>query len=131
MMMHKKLPSLLPTRMQFKGKYLLLFLKGFEIAKCPKYSTCQQKLASRNSSADSPDSLSEQTPGILHRIHGIQRIHQKCSHPGLTIPWVLHAPRARMTVVNINSLKLFYQKTLQKQSSVCFIIYENIGNYNF
>ena len=43
-----------------------------------------------------------QLPGILNRI---QRIPQKCYHPGLAAPRVLHAPEARMTVVNTSFLK--------------------------
>ena len=46
-------------------------------------------------------------PGILKesQIKWIKWIKRKCSQPGQVRPWVLHAPRARMTGVSTSSLK--------------------------
>ena len=62
----------------------------------PKYRACAQKQASQNSPADLLGST---------RSSRIHRIHRKRRHPWLVPPWVPHAPGARMTVVNTNSLK--------------------------
>ena len=57
------------------------------------HHACSQKIASRNSSPDSGDSLdSGDSPEIVQT--------------GPVWPWVLHAPGAKMTVVYTNSLKL-------------------------
>ena len=39
------------------------------------------------------------------RLNSLNRLGRKCPHHMQLRPWVLHAPRVRMTVVNTNSLK--------------------------
>ena len=62
---------------------------SFSEQKWLKYDACAQNLASWNYPADPPDRPDQ----------------AEMRHLGQVRPWVLHAPGARMTVVNTNSLK--------------------------
>ena len=71
---------------------------SFSEQKWLKYDACAQNLASWNSPADPADPPDPPDPPD-------RPDPAEMRHLGRVRPWVLHAPGARMTVVNTNSLK--------------------------